>query len=41
MKPPPPKELLTRLRRRLLDVLARVLAPMHPTNKSGNNVSQR
>lgn len=41
MKRPSPKELLSRLRRRLLDLLARVIAPMHPTNKSGNNMSQR
>lgn len=30
-----------RLRDRLLELLARILAPMHPTNASGNNVSQR
>jgi len=29
------------LRRRLIDLLARVIAPMHPTNASGNNQSQR
>lgn len=30
-----------RLRERLLELLARLFAPMHPTNASGNNVSQR
>lgn len=35
------KTRLPALKDRLLALLARVLAPMHPTNKSGNNMSQR
>lgn len=30
-----------RLRARILELLARLVTPMHPTNASGNNMSQR
>lgn len=29
------------LRQRILSILARIIAPMHRTNASGNNMSQR
>lgn len=35
------KDRLRPLKGRLLDLLARVVVPLHPTNKSGNNASTR